>query len=155
VAAHSGYSFPRRKIMSKREVKPVKPPRWANQLLECFCNPGLLEAIEGDLLELFYKRVEQYGVTKARWLYVRDIIFFFKPFTLKLEKNNYTQATKREKMQHYFQTIFRSLKHNKSYTLLNICGLTVGITCCLILFLIAHYELSMIISIKKQNVSTG
>ncbi|WP_162054828.1 ABC transporter permease [Pontibacter pamirensis] len=42
----------------------------------------------------------------------------------------------------YFLTAFRSLLRNKSYSLLNIAGLTLGITCSILLFLVIKYELS-------------
>ncbi|AKD04859.1 ABC transporter permease [Pontibacter korlensis] len=42
----------------------------------------------------------------------------------------------------YFLTAFRSLVRNKSYSILNIAGLTLGITCSILLFLIINYELS-------------
>lgn len=42
----------------------------------------------------------------------------------------------------YFLTAFRSLARNKSYSLLNIAGLALGITCSILLFLVIKYELS-------------
>ena len=42
----------------------------------------------------------------------------------------------------YFLTAWRSLLRNKSYSLLNIAGLTLGITCSILLFLVIKYELS-------------
>ncbi|WP_161888055.1 ABC transporter permease [Pontibacter russatus] len=42
----------------------------------------------------------------------------------------------------YFLTAFRSLLRNKSYSLLNIAGLALGITCSILLFLVIKYELS-------------
>jgi len=42
----------------------------------------------------------------------------------------------------YFLTAFRSLLRNKSYSLLNLAGLTLGITCSILLFLVITYELS-------------
>lgn len=42
----------------------------------------------------------------------------------------------------YFLTAFRSLMRNKSYSLLNIAGLTLGISCSILLFLVIKYELS-------------
>ncbi|MBC8003966.1 MAG: ABC transporter permease [Verrucomicrobia bacterium] len=41
-----------------------------------------------------------------------------------------------------FTTAFRSLMRNKAHTLLNMIGLTLGMTCCLMVFLIIRYELS-------------
>ncbi|MFD2515446.1 ABC transporter permease [Pontibacter locisalis] len=42
----------------------------------------------------------------------------------------------------YFLTAFRSLIRNKSYSILNIAGLALGITCSILLFLVVKYELS-------------
>ncbi|MCX2739144.1 ABC transporter permease [Pontibacter anaerobius] len=42
----------------------------------------------------------------------------------------------------YFLTAARSLLRNKSYSLLNIAGLALGITCSILLFLVIKYELS-------------
>ncbi|MDX5421722.1 MAG: ABC transporter permease [Hymenobacteraceae bacterium] len=42
----------------------------------------------------------------------------------------------------YFLTAFRSLLRNKSYSILNVAGLTLGITCSILLFLVIKYELS-------------
>lgn len=45
-------------------------------------------------------------------------------------------------LKNYFLTAFRSLKRNKSYSLLNILGLSLGVTCSILLFLAIKYELS-------------
>ncbi|MFD2244642.1 ABC transporter permease [Pontibacter ruber] len=42
----------------------------------------------------------------------------------------------------YFLTAFRSLLRNNSYSILNIAGLSLGITCSILLFLVIKYELS-------------
>lgn len=45
-------------------------------------------------------------------------------------------------VKNYFKIAFRSLLRNKSYTFINVAGLSLGITTCLIIFLIINYELS-------------
>ncbi|QCR22438.1 ABC transporter permease [Pontibacter sp. SGAir0037] len=45
-------------------------------------------------------------------------------------------------LKNYFLTAFRSLLRNKSYSLLNITGLALGITCSILLFLVVKYQLS-------------
>ena len=42
--------------------------------------------------------------------------------------------------RNYFKTAFRSLRRNKGYTFINVAGLAVGITACLLLFLVIQYE---------------
>lgn len=44
--------------------------------------------------------------------------------------------------QNYFKIAVRNLLKNKGYTTINILGLSLGITCCLILFLVVRFELS-------------
>src|SRR5579864_1356242 len=43
-------------------------------------------------------------------------------------------------LKNYFKTAFRSLRRNKSYTFINVAGLSVGIAACLLLFLVIQYE---------------
>ncbi len=43
--------------------------------------------------------------------------------------------------QNYFKIAFRSLKRNKTYTIINISGLTLGMTCCLLIFMLVKYHL--------------
>ena len=45
-------------------------------------------------------------------------------------------------MKLYFLTALRSLLRNQSYSLLNVLGLALGITCSILLFLVIQYELS-------------
>ncbi len=45
-------------------------------------------------------------------------------------------------IKNYFKTAFRNLWRNKNFTFINIAGLAVGITVCLVIFLIIQFELS-------------
>jgi len=44
-------------------------------------------------------------------------------------------------IKNYLKTAYRSLLRNKSYTFINVAGLTLGITVCLIIFQLIRYEL--------------
>lgn len=44
--------------------------------------------------------------------------------------------------KNYFKTAIRNLLRNKGYAVINICGLAVGITACILLFIVVRYELS-------------
>ncbi|MGB8194454.1 MAG: ABC transporter permease [Chitinophagaceae bacterium] len=45
-------------------------------------------------------------------------------------------------LRNYFKTAFRNLMRNKSYAIINIVGLAVGIAACLLIFLVVQFELS-------------
>jgi putative ABC transport system permease protein len=43
-------------------------------------------------------------------------------------------------LKNYFKTAWRSLLRNKSYTIINITGLAIGIAACLLIFLVIHFQ---------------
>ena len=45
-------------------------------------------------------------------------------------------------IKNYFKIAWRHLRRNKSYAFINVAGLTLGITCSIIIFVLVHYELS-------------
>ena len=45
-------------------------------------------------------------------------------------------------IKNYFKTAFRNLRRNKSFTFINVLGLTIGIASCLLIFIIIQFELS-------------
>jgi len=53
--------------------------------------------------------------------------------------------------RNYLKTAFRNLKRNKSYALINVLGLTVGIAASLLIFLVIQYETSFDNFHKKKN----
>ena len=57
-------------------MKHPHPPHWADRFLGWYCNPELLEEIQGDAYELYYERLERKGKIIAGIFYVRDIIRF-------------------------------------------------------------------------------
>lgn len=45
-------------------------------------------------------------------------------------------------IKNYFKTAFRNFLHNKVFSLINVSGLSIGISAALVIFLIVHYEFS-------------
>src|SRR5215210_1568580 len=44
--------------------------------------------------------------------------------------------------KNYFKTAFRSLSRNRSFTIINIAGLAVGISVCMMIFIIIQFQTS-------------
>jgi putative ABC transport system permease protein len=70
----------------------AKPPRWADRLLEWFVSPQLLEDVQGDLQEIFYKRVAQVGIRQARREYGWAVLHYLNPFFAKRQMAGNLQA---------------------------------------------------------------
>lgn len=45
-------------------------------------------------------------------------------------------------LRHYFITAFRNLRRNRAYAVLNVAGLAIGITVCVLIFLLVRHKLS-------------
>jgi putative ABC transport system permease protein len=48
------------------------PPKWIDKFLRWYCNPELIEEIQGDALELYYARLESEGKRIADFKYLID-----------------------------------------------------------------------------------
>ena len=121
---------------------PYQPPRWPDKLLEWFCAPHLLEEVMGDLHERFYLRVQRIGEAKARRQYWREMLAYMRPDILRHKKNKYTVIINMDMLKNYFKVAFRNLLGKKFYSIINVLGLAIGLTCCLLIFLYVQHELS-------------
>ena len=112
----------------------ITPPHFWLKFFRWFCRAEYAEDIEGDLVERFYARVEKIGTTKAKKRFRTDVLKLFRPSMIKkLEGNqklNYYGMFK-----HNFIINLRNFKRHKSSFLINLAGLTSGLTCVLLIYL--------------------
>ncbi|WP_424962516.1 ABC transporter permease [Ekhidna sp.] len=112
---------------------------WALRFFRWFCHPNYLEDIEGDLLERFEKRTIEKKA--ARWLFTLDVLRLFRPGIIKPIKssqkfNNY------DMISNYYKVSMRNILRNKTFSFLNISGLSVGIASCILILIYVNNELS-------------
>lgn len=116
-----------------------QPPRLADRLLEWFCDPYLLEDLQGDLYEIYRVRAQK-SQQAARlmywWLVIRSFRWSALKKTQKL-KNSGLMITKNN-----FKIAWRVLLRDRFNSSINLLGLTIGITCFLLLSLYVRQELS-------------
>ena len=121
-----------------------KPPRWADRLLEWFVAPHLLEDLQGDLYEVYRKRLEQVDPERAGREYGRAVLHYLTPFFYKRKPSEYPEPSSfhPDMIRNYLTVAWRNLIRSKSFTAINILGLSVGMTCCMLLLLYIRSELS-------------
>lgn len=119
----------------------MNPPRLADRLLEWLIAPHLWEAIQGDLHEEFAFQVERLGEWKARWWYWREVVGFVRPRFMKRKAGSYAQSTNTNMLKNHLTIALRNLTKHKVSALINLSGLTLGITACLVIYLITSFEL--------------
>jgi hypothetical protein len=52
----------------------LTPPKWADGLLQWYCDPDMLEDIQGDLYELYYQRTSHWGKGYADFKFVWEVL---------------------------------------------------------------------------------
>lgn len=108
----------------KEEVKG--PPKWMDKIIEWYCRKELLEDLQGDLHEYYYRNLTK-GRGKANLVYLLDVIKFCRLYTIQKPKI-LGQMTFFNLMGNYFKTSTRSIARNKLFSSINIIGLSVAMS---------------------------
>lgn len=117
--------------------KTIGPPKLALKFLQWYCKPEYLEEIEGDVFELFDRRSHQ--PTKARIMFIWDVLRFFRLSNLKRFKSN---SNINKMTSHNFKVAARILWKQKTNSLLNISSIAIGMACFILISLYVKQELS-------------
>ncbi|MDJ1466587.1 ABC transporter permease [Xanthocytophaga flava] len=116
------------------------PPRWLDWLLERFCAPHLWEEVQGDLHERYQLRIKRTSKQKADWLYFRDTISYLRLSIFKRKDSLKPILT--DMLRNYLTIALRNLTRNKTYSVINIGGLAVGMVVAMLIGLWIYDELS-------------
>ena len=116
------------------------PPHLATRLLRSFLRDDLLEEVNGDLEEKFYKTLSEQSLLRARMNYWYQVVKYVRPFAIRRSKSNHINQY--AMFQNYFKIGWRNLLRNKGYSLINIGGLALGMSVALLIALWIIDELS-------------
>lgn len=122
---------------SVRNMKEKRqhPPRWATKLLTRVCAPHLLEEIQGDLLEEYQFQLHKNGPKKAYWDYVLTVLGFIRPFAIRKKSlDRHSPLINLIMFKNYFTTALRNMARHKTYSAINLAGLTLGLACSMLIF---------------------
>ncbi len=117
----------------KERSPDIKPPQLPLKALRWFCDPELLEDVEGDLSELFRSRASK-NIRLAKLLYARDVLQLFRPGIIK-RFGRLNTVNSIDMLFNHIRTAIRQAAKFKGYTAINISGLVVGLTSCMLILL--------------------
>ena len=123
--------------MNKKSTIPKVP----HAFFKWYCRQERYEELHGDLEELYFERVSQMGLTKAKLHYLLDVIRCCQPYAWKKPKNQTNSNVMMFK--NYSKTSFRSLMKNPLSSFINIFGLSVAIGICLVVYAFIEYDYSI------------
>ena len=120
--------------MGPLEPARNNPPGWADRFLEWYCNPELVEEIQGDLYERYQEKVRQRGIRSARRWYVLNVILFINKYTLSRKDHSYTRLNSIGMYKSFLKTGLRNAFKHKWPTLINTAGLALAIGSTLVVY---------------------
>lgn len=119
----------------------VDPPMFLLRLLRWFCREELIEDVEGDLLELYDLRQEQ-GSKVAKLLFARDVLLMFRPGIVR-NIQFFNSINNNTMIKNYLKIAVRNALRYKSYTVINLLGLTVGLVSSILILLWIQDEVNV------------
>lgn len=118
-----------------------KPPKIFLKFFRWYCHPGRLKFIEGDLMEVYERRITKKGKRQADLKFILDVILLFRPGIMRpLEGQNILNPYGMYKS--YLKIGWRNLLRNKGYSLINIGGLALGMAVAMLIGLWLYDELT-------------
>lgn len=119
----------------------ARPPKFLLRFFRWYCNPRLQDYIEGDLMEVYARRLEKSGKFKADLRLLIDVLLLCRPGIIR-SRSHSQKFYNTGMLKNNFKIAIRNLWKNKASTIINVFGLTTGITSCLLIALFIRYEAS-------------
>ena len=112
------------------------PPLLGEKILKFFASENEIESFLGDIEEWYPELLKSKRKTQANLWYWFQVL---KSIWTHLAVSFYWRNIM---FKNYIKIALRNLKKHKGYSLINISGLTIGLTCCIFIFLYVQYETS-------------
>lgn len=106
--------------------KDTGPPRWMDRIIEFYCRKDLLEDLQGDLHEYYFRNLEK-SRNRANLIFFLDVLKFCRLYTIRKPKI-LGQMNFFNLIGNYFKTSARSLARNKLFSSINIIGLAISMS---------------------------
>jgi putative ABC transport system permease protein len=122
------------------DPKKGMPPTWARKMLQWVCPADTLEEIDGDLLEEFKYQIRKTGLRKANRDYILNVLGVIQPLKRKRNVSRRSSPLFANMWKNYFITAVRNFSRNRTYSLINLLGLTFGLVCSMLIFQYVFFE---------------
>lgn len=117
------------------------PPKAFLAFFRWYCHPRLVDHIEGDLIEDYRWRLRRGSKTIADLKFILDVFLLFRPGIIR-SRGSYQTAKSYDMYKNYLKIAIRLFNRERVYSLINVSGLALGFTCCLLMYLFISDELS-------------
>ena len=112
----------------------IKPPRFPERLFDWYCGSSVAEDLMGDMEEVFYQNLSKMSIRKASrkyWFQSLSLLFSYGLKRRKQKRNNLLPQKSFngfDVFQNYSKVAIRSLVKQKFFTIINVLGLSIGMS---------------------------
>ncbi len=110
------------------------PPKWADRFLQWYCRADLLEEIQGDAYELFYRTAKE-SIRKANLYFIWNVLRFFRIKNIRKSKSSNHTIPSTAMIKNMLVVAIRNFMRQPGHSFLSIAGLSAGLTCVLLIML--------------------
>lgn len=123
--------------------KNQHPPKLATQLFFWFSGTAVVEDLYGDMEEIYLSNVEAFGKKKANRLFWRQVISLTFSYAIEKRKRDSSYSYQASPpslamLNNYFKVATRNLLKHKLFTGINLVGLAMGMSICLLAITMIH-----------------
>ncbi|MEO9805299.1 MAG: ABC transporter permease [Reichenbachiella sp.] len=123
--------------MKNQGQNTQQPPKLATKLFFWFCGKAVVEDLYGDMEELYFSNLDTLGKRKANQLFWRQILSLIFSYAIKKRKrdSSYSYRASGPSMAlifNFFKVSMRSLIKHRTFSFINIIGLSFGMSICLL-----------------------
>ncbi|MFH6983666.1 ABC transporter permease [Marinoscillum luteum] len=130
-----------------KKSRTPSPPRLAQRIFQWWAGSADTEDLLGDLDEQFVYNLQTKGRRRSQWIYSLQVCSLLFSYALRKRKraasySTYYPNNSMAMLQNYFKIAIRNFQKQKLFTVINIVGLALGMSICLL-------ALSMFVSIFR------
>ena len=118
------------------DKKNIKQPKLGKYIIQKSVYQENVPGLMGDFEEEYLLRIKDKGIFLGWLWYWFQVLKSFPSFLV--DKFNWSFAM----LKNYLKSAFRNMKKQKVFSVINILGLSIGLTCCILIYLHISNELS-------------
>ncbi len=112
----------------------------ADKILAAFCRSDYYNDIQGDLDELYHRRIKTIGRRQANQKHLAAVIMLIRPNLIRSFRRN--SKTQNIMLGQFLKYANRNFQKHLSYSLINVFGLSIGVAAAILLYSYISFERS-------------
>lgn len=116
--------------------------RFADIVFKWYCRKDYYLDIRGDLEENYLKHQKKHSRRLSDLLFLKEILLLFRPSIIQPGLHFLFSTNQSAMLKNYIKIAFRNLQRQKSYTAVNVLGLSIGIVSLFFILIFIESELS-------------